>query len=200
MFDKNGTLCFLLGLERRGLSDFGGFSEYKENRYQNAAREFSEETLGILCLSKEYRGNKEGVQKSMETMTRILSDQQLYSNNVVCRLINPANMYHMFIAPVARYVQPDEFIMAAKDNEQKDFAQRVRCVEKHTIGWVTAEALLNSVPSFEAVVNFNGCEENVFGTFRKTMLDKQFAMFIRTLQSMDPNLITQQAKVMWLDS
>ncbi|EFA86846.1 hypothetical protein PPL_00651 [Heterostelium album PN500] len=196
---KNGVLYFMLGLEGRGLSDFGGFSDHNETAFDNASREFSEETMGLFCLTHELRGNKQGVIRSSAIMKTIISSIGLH-DLLVKKVINPSNRYQMYIAPVARWVLPEEFERTSDVNDKRAFAERIRCVEKQKIAWFNADELLDSLNEFSPSLKVDGFTEKVFTQFRRTLLHRDSLEFIKFLQRQDPTIQTQLINQFWIDS
>eukprot|EP01133_Synstelium_polycarpum_P003691 gene3691-4252_t len=182
-----------------GISDFGGYSDHggPETAFDTAAREFSEETMGLFCLDRELAGRKEGVAHTIEKMKQILGGgRKLYENGYVCKLINPGNRYQMYIAPTAKWISSKMFMRALDENDKRPFHQRIRCVEKHNVWWITLAELTSFVTDTKPFL-FDGREERMFRQFVRTIDQKEFREFLLQLSKIDTLILKEQIDLLW---
>ncbi|KAF2074333.1 hypothetical protein CYY_004354 [Polysphondylium violaceum] len=194
-------IYILLGKEGRGLSDFGGYTDdVSEKSSTCAAREFSEETLGLFSSDESIRGRKQGVKHTTTIMDSILSEYINICNNSnnsdnnnatdshhkkLIKLIKSRNNgYNMYIAPVPRFLLSNEFKYAYTDNENQEYHHRILSTEKTDIWWVDIQQMIQVIETFGCKeIDIRGVSKRLYINFVKTIRDPQCLEFLKYLNS-----------------
>ncbi|KAN0053325.1 hypothetical protein ACTA71_009774 [Dictyostelium dimigraforme] len=190
----NDKIYFLIGQERRGYSDFGGYREgMGESTLECACREFSEETLGCFSKNKDIRGSVEGVVESTIILSRILNNKELHMNGLICKVLNPRNQYEMFICPVNRFLRSNEFKYSYDFNRNKPLENQIECTEKRDIYWIDIDTFIISVETDNPQIRCNrGHIFNLYTSFFNTLKEQSCIEHLKYLKSTyqkDPNLL-----------
>ncbi|EGC35869.1 hypothetical protein DICPUDRAFT_78457 [Dictyostelium purpureum] len=196
----NGKIYVLLGNERRGFSDFGGYKDGPtESTEFCAAREFSEETLGLFINDSKDRGCIAGVEKSTLLFNSILTNKDLYNVGLITKIENYFNRYAMYICPINRYILDNDFRSVYLLNKEKPIKERIENTEKNHIWWFELEKLLElSLDESLKEIKRGQHIYALFGSFLKTIREPKFIEFFTVLKSSyDTNLLKSMIDDVW---
>ncbi|KAK5582818.1 hypothetical protein RB653_004405 [Dictyostelium firmibasis] len=190
----NDKIYFLVGYERRGYSDFGGYREsIDESTLECACREFSEETLGCFSINKYSRGTVNGVIETTMILNKILNNKELHMSRLVNKVFNSKNRYEMFICPVNRFLRRNEFKSTYNFNRNQPIANQIECAEKKDIYWLDIDSIIVSVETNNPQIRCNrGHIFNLYSSFFNTLKDQscvEHLKFLRSTYQKDPNLL-----------
>ncbi|KAM9989484.1 hypothetical protein ACTFIY_005516 [Dictyostelium cf. discoideum] len=190
----NDKIYLLIGYERRGYSDFGGYREgMSESTLECACREFSEETLGCFSMNKDSRGSIDGVIESTIILSTILNNKELHTSGLVNKVLNPRNQYEMFVCPVNRFLRRNEFKYTYDLNRNKSIEYQIECTEKRDIYWIDIDSIIISVETDNPQIRCNkGHIYNLYTAFFNTLKEQsciEHLKYLRSTYQKDTNLL-----------
>ncbi|KAM9963159.1 hypothetical protein ACTFIW_006382 [Dictyostelium discoideum] len=190
----NDKIYLLIGYERRGYSDFGGYREgMSESTLECACREFSEETLGCFSKNRDIRGSIDGVIESTIILSRVLNNKELHTSGLVNKVLNPKNQYEMFVCPVRRFLRRNEFKYTYDLNKNKSIEYQIECTEKKDIYWIDIDSIIISVETDNPQIRCNkGHIYNLYTAFFNTLKEQsciEHLKYLRSTYQKDTNLL-----------